>query len=160
MPLRNQIQAITQALAGQPISFLYGTTKEINEQVDRIIREVDGDKIPLICLYPLMPVGIELGDNGSAHNDFSLYMEFRKQTKFELNSADNEAIVNEMLTLANNFLLALREYREDPAYSRYFKLPKPFKAQATPVYNKNDVNDTGVSLTFKVEKRIDADIVC
>lgn len=126
--------------------------------MDRVIREAGGDKIPLICLYPLMPIGIEFGDNGAAHNDFSLYMEFRKQTKFELNSADNEAIVNEMLSLANKFLLTLREYRETDA--RYFKLPKPFKAQATPIYNKNDVNDTGVSLSFKVEKRIDIDTIC
>lgn len=149
MPVRNPIEAIVASLPGQPISFLYGTAKEVNTAADNVT------VWPLVCLYPLMPIGLTLGTNGSTNDDYSLYMEFRTQTKFELNSSDNEDVVNAMLLLAKRFLVAMELYIKPGDPMRYFKFAKGFKATAIPIYNKNDVNDTGVSLSFKVETRAD-----
>lgn len=148
--IRNQIEAVAIALPGSPV-FLYGTANEINEAVDR----TEADKI-VICLYPLNPVGITLGKNASASTDFDLYMEFQFQTKFEKNSADNETVVNDMLTLALKFLVAVEAYQEPGSDTRYFKFPTGAKQKALPIYYNKDKNMTGVSLTFNVETRQDA----
>lgn len=146
--IRNEIEAVVNSLA-TPCSFLYGTAAEINEAADRVAL------FPLVCLYPLNPVGITLGRNASASTDFDLYMEFQTQTKFEKNSANNEAVIKDMLKLALQFLVVVEMFVMPGDESRFFKFPKGAKQRAVPIYYNKDTNMTGVSLTFNVETRQD-----
>ena len=68
MPIRNQIEAITQLLTEQP-TFIYGTVNEINQLVDDA-------SFPCIFMYPLQPIEVSPQVNGSVDNTFSVYLEF------------------------------------------------------------------------------------
>jgi len=149
MPLRDEIQAIVASLPNQPIDFLYGTANEINVDADSV------NNPALVCLYPLMPIGIGLGVNGSANNTFDLYMEFIMITKFENQSDDNEGKINQMIELANRFLVYMSKYVRQGEVSQYFKFDKGFKAKAMPIYYSKDSNRCGVSLSFSVSTRFD-----
>jgi len=48
MPIRNQIEAITQTLTEQP-TFIYGTVNEINSLADDA-------SFPCVFMYPLQPI--------------------------------------------------------------------------------------------------------
>lgn len=159
MPLKTQIKAIVdQMLVVPPVvegapntapGFLFGTAKEINEMAD------DQTVWPQVCLYPMQPIDIKLGINGSASNWFSLYLEFLYKTKFEKNSEDNEPLIMQAIGLANLFLVRLRTYKELPNNADYFEIDKQTTARAYPVYNSEDVNTCGVSFTIKVKIRQD-----
>ncbi|MGZ3755500.1 MAG: hypothetical protein ACXVAY_00875 [Mucilaginibacter sp.] len=142
MPLRNQIEAIVQTLTGSP-TFLYGTVNELNAIAD------DAAAFPVVFMYPLQPIDISPQVNGSVSNTFSVYMEFLYQTDFSQYSADNETYVNQALSLANEFIVKAAKYREGEG--RYFKIKAGSKAKALPVYNKFDVNSTGVSLSITLD---------
>lgn len=159
MSLRTQIKAIVDGMLVVPPAiegnantspgFIFGTAKEINEKAD------DQTKWPQVCLYPMQPIDIKLGINGSASNWFSLYMEFLYKTKFEKNSEDNEPLIMQAIGLANLFLTRLRDFKELPGNATYFEIDKSTTARAFPVYNSEDVNTCGVSLTIKVKVRQD-----
>ena len=61
-------------------------------------------------------------------------------------SADLPADVNQALQLANEFIVKAAAYRENEG--RYFRVKAGDKARSLPVYNKFDVNTTGVNLTI------------
>lgn len=138
MPIRNQIQAISQSLSAQP-TFIYGTANELNQLADDA-------SFPCIFMYPLQPIDVSPHINGSVDNSFSIYLEFLYKTEFDQYSAANETYVNQALHMANEFIVKAAKYREGEG--RYFRIKPGNNAKCLPVYNKFDVNSTGVSLTM------------
>lgn len=138
MPIRNQIEAITQLLSEQP-TFIYGTVNELNELSD-------DSSFPAVFMYPLQPIDVSPQVNGSVDNTFSVYLEFIYKTEFDQYTSGNETYVNQALRMANEFIVKASTYREGEG--RYFKIKAGDKAKCLPVYNKFDVNTTGVNLTI------------
>ncbi|QQL50343.1 hypothetical protein [Mucilaginibacter ginkgonis] len=138
MPIRNQIETITRSLTAEP-AFLYGTQKELNLLAD-------DQTFPCVFMHPLQNIVVNPCNNGSVDNTFTLYLEFLYQTEFDQYTADNEIYVNQALRMANEFLVKATTYREGEG--RYFKIKHGEKARCVPVYNKYDVNTTGVGLTL------------
>lgn len=136
--IRNQIQSITQTLS-TPVTFVYGTANELNLLADDA-------SFPCIFMYPLQPVELSPQVNGSVDNTFSVYLEFLYKTEFDQYSSDNETYINQALQLANEFIVKASTYREGEG--RYFRVKAGTKAKCLPVYNKFDVNTTGVNLTI------------
>lgn len=136
--IRNQIQSITQTLR-TPVTFVYGTANELNLLADDA-------SFPCIFMYPLQPVDLSPQVNGSVDNTFSVYLEFLYKTEFDQYTAENETYVNQALQMANEFIIKAATYREGEG--RYFKIKAGDKARCLPVYNKFDVNTTGVNLTI------------
>jgi hypothetical protein len=138
MPIRNQIYNIAQSLTGTP-GFVYGTANELNQLAD-------DEAFPCVFMYPLQGIELSPAINGSVSNNFNVYLEFLFKTDFAQYTADNETYVNQALRLANEFLIKASQYQE--GQSRYFRVMAGSKAKCLPVYNKYDVNTTGVSLTL------------
>jgi len=138
MPIRNQIEAVTQLLTEQP-TFIYGTVNEINQLADDA-------SFPCVFMYPLQPIDVSPQVNGSVDNTFSVYLEFLYKTEFDQYTSGNEDYVNQALRMANEFIVKASKYREGDG--RYFRIKAGDKAKCLPVYNKFDVNSTGVSLTI------------
>jgi len=138
MPIRNQIEAVTQLLTEQPM-FIYGTVNEINQLADDA-------SFPCVFMYPLQPIDVSPQINGSVDNTFSVYLEFLYKTEFDQYTSGNEDYVNQALRMANEFIVKASKYREGDG--RYFRIKAGDKAKCLPVYNKFDVNSTGVSLTI------------
>ena len=136
--IRNQIQSITQTLSTAP-AFVYGTANELNLLAD-------DSAFPVVFMYPLQPVEVSPQVNGSVDNTFSIYLEFLYRTQFDQYTADNETYVTQALQMANEFIVKAAAYREGEG--RYFRIKAGDKARCLPVYNKFDVNTTGVSLTM------------
>lgn len=136
--IRNQIQCITQTLTTNP-AFIYGTANELNLLADDAT-------FPVVFMYPLQPVDLSPQINGSVDNTFSVYIEFLYKTEFDQYTSDNETYVNQALQMANEFIVKASKYREGEG--RYFRIKAGDKAKCLPVYNKFDVNTTGVSLTI------------
>lgn len=136
--MRNQIENIAQSLTGSP-TFAYGTQNELNTLAD--------DKtFPCVFMYPLQPIEVSPQVNGSVDNTFTIYLEFLFKTDFGQFTADNETYVQQALQMANQFIVMASKYREGEG--RYFRIKAGIKAKCRPVYNKFDVNTTGVGLTI------------
>jgi hypothetical protein len=140
MPIRNQIEAITQTLS-TAVTFVYGTANELNQLADDAV-------FPVVFMYPLQPIDVSPHVNGSVDNVFSIYIEFLYKTDFDQYTADNETYVTQALSLANEFIVKASTYREGDG--RYFRIKAGDKAKCLPVYNKFDVNTTGVNLTVSL----------
>jgi hypothetical protein len=140
MPIRNQIEAITQTL-NVPITFVYGTANELNQLADDAV-------FPVVFMYPLQPIDVSPQINGSVDNVFSIYLEFLYKTDFDQYTSDNETYVTQALSLANQFIVKASAYREGEG--RYFRVKAGDRAKCLPVYNKFDVNTTGVNLTISL----------
>src|SRR6201989_435120 len=140
MPIRNQIEAVAQSLSAQP-SFVYGTANELNLLADHA-------SFPCVFMYPLQPIDVSPQVNGSVDNTFSVYIEFLFKTGFGEYTSANETYVNQALALANEFIVKAAKYREGEG--RYFRIKAGDKAKCLPVYNKFDVNSTGVNLTISL----------
>lgn len=138
MPIRNHIEAIVQSL-NEDLSFAYGTANELN-------LTADSTTFPCVFMYPLQPVILSPQINGAVDNTFTLYLEFLYKTEFGQYTSDNEIYVSQALQIANRFIMMAAKYRDGA--SRFFKVKVGDKAQCVPVYNKFDVNTTGVGLTI------------
>jgi hypothetical protein len=138
MPIRNQIEAVVQTLNNAP-AFVYGTANELNTLAD-------DTAFPCVFLYPPTLINLSPQINGSVDNTFGITIEFLFKTEFDQYTEDNETYVSQALHLANEFITKAAKYREGDG--RYFKIKAGDKAKCTPVYNKYDVNTTGVSLTI------------
>lgn len=136
--MRNQIEAIVQTLNGLP-AFAYGTQAELNTLADDIT-------FPCVFLYPPQPIEVSPQVNGSVDNTFTVYMEFLFKTDFGQYTAENETYIAQAQQLANQFVVTASKYREGEG--RYFRIKAGQKAKCVPVYNKFDVNTTGVGLTI------------
>ncbi len=121
---------------------MYGTANELNQLAD------DTTLFPVVFMYPLQPIDVSPQINGSVDNVFSVYIEFLFKTDFDQYTADNETYVTQALALANEFIVKASTYREDEG--RYFRIKAGSKAKCLPVYNKFDVNTTGVNLTISL----------
>ncbi|MFD1255719.1 hypothetical protein ACFQ3S_02840 [Mucilaginibacter terrae] len=141
MPIRNHIYNITQTLTSTP-GFVYGTANELNQLAD-------DEAYPCIFMYPLQSIELSPAINGSVSNTFTVYLEFLFKTSFDQYTADNETYVSQALHLANEFLVKTARYTDGPA--RHFKVMAGSKAKCLPVYNKYDVNTTGVSLNLTLQ---------
>jgi hypothetical protein len=140
MPIRNQIEAITQTLS-TPVTFVYGTANELNLLSDDAV-------FPVVFLYPLQPIDVSPHINGSVNNVFSIYMEFLFKTEYDQYTSQNETYVSQALALVNEFIVKAATYREGEG--RYFRIKAGDHAKSLPVYNKFDVNSTGVNLTISL----------
>jgi hypothetical protein len=138
MPIRNQIEAIVQTLSNSP-AFIYGTANELNTLAD-------DTTFPAVFLYPPQLINLSPQVNGSVQNIFTIMIEFLYKTEFDQYTADNETYVSQALHLANQFIVKAAKYREGDG--RYFRINAGEKVKCTPVYNKFDVNTTGVSLNI------------
>lgn len=138
MPIRNQIEAVVQSLTGSP-AFIYGTANELNTLADDA-------SFPCVFFYPPQNINLSPQINGSVDNTFSITLDFLFKTDFDQYTADNETYVSQALFMANQFIAKASVYREGDG--RYFKIKAGDKAKCMPVYNKFDVNTTGVSLTI------------
>lgn len=138
--MRNQVEAIVQTLTDSP-SFAYGTQNELNTLADDAA-------FPCVFMYPLQPIEVSPQVNGSVDNTFMVYLEFLFKTDFGQYTADNETYVNQALQLANEFIVKASRYREGEG--RYFRVKAGLKAKCLPVYNKFDVNTTGIGLTINL----------
>ena len=138
MPIRNQIEAVVQTLTGAP-TFIYGTTNELNLLADDA-------EFPCVFMQPLQSITVAPHVNGSVDNAFTVILEFLYKTDFDQYTSANETYVNQALHLANEFMVKASKYREGDG--KYFKVKAGGNAKCVPVYNKYDVNTTGVSLTL------------
>jgi hypothetical protein len=136
--MRNEIEAIAQTLSAAP-AFLYGTETELNTLADNA-------EFPCVMLYTLQPIVVSPHINGSVNNVFTLYLEFLYKTEFGQYTAENETYVQQALRMANEFIVKAAKYRDGEG--RYFRIKAGEKAKCQPVYNKFDVNTTGVGLTI------------
>lgn len=136
--MRNHIEAIVQSLS-TPTTFIYGTEKELNTLADDVA-------FPAAFMYPLQPFTLSPHVNGSVNNVFTLYIEFLYQTEFGQFTAQNEVLVEQALQMANEFMVKASTYRDGDG--RAFRIKAGEKAKCVPVYNKFDVNTTGVGLTI------------
>lgn len=152
MPIRNQIEAIVNQLTvpaddpdAGPITpaFLYGTGKELNNQADDIA-------FPVVFMYTLQPIDLSYTLSNSVNDAISIYLEFLFKTEFGEYTASNEAYVSKALDLAKQFMVKLANYRQSPNQGRFFKVHENDRAKSVPVYNKFDVNSTGVNLQITV----------
>lgn len=146
--LLTPIENIVNGLPGEH-SFYFGTANELNEAADRI------NVFPVYCLYPLHPVTLTPGLNSSVGDEYDIYMEILKQTKFEKNSRDNESLVNDCLLSAKKLIVAFSEYVAPGDTMRFFDIYKGWKANSMPVYYSKDANLVGVSLTCRLKTRND-----
>ncbi len=141
--VRNQIKAVVEQLNSQP-TFLYGTKNELNLLADKA-------QFPVVMLYNLKPITIETTISNAVNSTYDLYMEFLAITDFDEYTNDNETIVQTMGHLLKEFLVKLEYYRMSPNRPRYFRQTVGQKYRSLPVYNKLDVNSTGVSLSITLE---------
>jgi hypothetical protein len=138
--MRNQIEAIVQTLTGSP-AFAYGTQAELNTLAD-------DTAFPCAFMYASQSIEVSPQINGSVGNTFIAYIEFLYKTDFGQYTADNEIFINQALQLVNEFIVKASRYREGDG--RYFRIKAGSKATSKPVYNKFDVNTTGVGLTLNM----------
>lgn len=136
--MRNQIEAIVQTLTGSP-AFAYGTQTELNTLADDA-------SFPCVFMYPLQSIEASPQVNGSVNNTCTIYLEFLYKTDFGQYTADNEAFISQALLMANEFIVKASKYREGKG--RYFRVKAGNKAKCLPVYNKFDVNTSGIGLTI------------
>ncbi len=140
MPIVNQINAVVNQLNIAP-TFLYGTLKELNVFTDNA-------KFPVVMLYTLKPINKQQTLSNAINDKFSIYMEFLFLTKFDQYTSQNETYIEQANAMVDEFLVKLDYYREADGDSRYFKIHNKDSMQALPVYNKLDVNSTGMNLTL------------
>lgn len=142
--IRNQIQAVVSQLVTAP-KFQYGTANEINLLADNV-DWANG----LVMLYTLKPVKKKTTISQAVAERFSLYMEFLFKTEFDQYTSQNEQYIIQANALCNEFLVKLEYYRETPLAARYFQIHVAEGMSSLPVYNKLDVNSTGVNLSLEL----------
>jgi len=141
MSIRNQIEAITQTLTSNP-TFVYGTTNELNLLADDA-------SFPCVFLHPLQSITVSPQVNGSVDNVFSVLIEFLFKTEFDQYTSFNETYVDQAMHMANEFIVKASKYRDGEG--RFFKIKTGnINAKCLPVYNKYDINTTGISLTLSL----------
>ena len=142
--IRNQIEDVVKTLRPQgkfnAPSFIYGTSAELN-------LKLDAADFPVVMLYSLKPVDKNYTLSNAINSKFSIMMAFLFRTEFDQFTSDNEVYIQMANAMCDEFLVKLSNYRETQYASRYFKIHENDPAKALPVYNKSDVNSTGVTLT-------------
>lgn len=142
--IRNQIESVVSQLVSAP-KFIYGTVNEIN-----LLSDAADWSNGVVMLYTLRPVKKKTTVSQAIAERFSLYLEFLFRTDFDQYSAQNEEIILRADALCNEFLVKLEYYRETPLAARYFQIHVNEGMTSLPVYNKLDVNSTGVNLSLEL----------
>ena len=154
MPLRNQIEAIVKTMtsnAGKAPGFLYGTEKELNIMAD-------GFTFPGVFMYALQPFDLSLKVTKAVDDSYSILLYFLDKTEFGEFTADNEAIINQQIAAAKEFIIRMSSYRPD-GMKKFFKTNVGDKFRGQQIYNKYDVNSTGVCVPMTL-KTMYADLMC
>lgn len=146
MPIANQISAVVAQLKSAP-KFLYGTLAELNLLAD----DTDWTN-GVVMLYTLKPITLDFTIQNTIDSRYSLYMEFLYKTAFDEYTSQNETIVQTAYWLMKEFMVKMEYYRESEYESREFVIHYKDKATSLPVYNKLDVNSTGVNLAISLSK--------
>ncbi|HEY4326375.1 MAG TPA: hypothetical protein VGN20_20490 [Mucilaginibacter sp.] len=146
-----QIQAIVNQLTEAP-GFLYGTADELNLQLD------SQKTFPVVCMYALPPIESSFTLSNAISNKFNLQIKFLYKSTFDQNTAQNEAIADQALTMANEFMVTLANYRDQIIGGRYFKVHQKDRAQVSIMYNDFDINLTGVKLTMNLNTMYNANV--
>ena len=153
--IRNQIEAIVNTLTAPPgynaPTFLYGTAKELNQQLDLA-------QFPVVMLYNMKPSVKSFTLSNAIDSQYSIIMAFLFKTEFDVYTSDNEMIIDMADAMCNEFMVKLANYRETPFSGRYFKIRENDKAKSQPFYNKNDVNSTGVTLQLDLRTMYNTNI--
>lgn len=142
--IRNQIESVVSQLVTAP-KFIYGTVNEIN-----LLSDAQDWSNGVVMLYTLKPVKKKTTVNQAIAERFALYMEFLFRTEFDQYTSQNEQYVLMANALCNEFLVKLEYYRETPLAARYFQIYVNEGMTSLPVYNKLDVNSTGVNLSLEL----------
>lgn len=141
-----QIEAIVNTLSARPVrpGFLYGTLKELNTNLD------NNSTWPVVCFYPLAPIPSNYTLSFGISNQFAIMMDFYFKTEFDQYTSQNDVVIQNALKMANEFMVKLANYRESETGGRFFKVHKNDRGTIATLYNKFDVNSTGVRLTMTV----------
>lgn len=142
--IRNNIEAIVKQLNSSP-GFLYGTANELNLLSDKA-SWING----VVMLYTLKPGKDKATISHAINASYSVYMEFLYMTEFDEYSADNEVWIIKANALKEEFLVKLQAYRISNDQSKFFEVNVGDGDTSIPVYNKFDVNSTGVNLTINL----------
>src|ERR1700739_1084322 len=144
--IRNSIAAVVAQLESAP-KFLYGTANELN-----LLADVQDWTNGVVMLYNLKPVTLEYTESYSIESRYSIYMEFLYLTQFDEYTSQNEDICTKAYWLMKEFMIKLSQYREVPDDHKFFDIKVGDKNTSVPVYNKLDVNSTGVNLSMTLSK--------
>lgn len=144
--VRNEIEQVVNQLVSAP-KFLYGTANELNKLADS-----QDWTTGIVMLYTLKTVQLDYTLSNTIDSKYSLYLEFLYLTPYDQYTSQNEQIITQAYWLMKEFLVKLSYFRFQPNDARYFKIHNEDKAQSLPVYNKLDVNSTGVNLTLTLSK--------
>lgn len=149
--IRNQIEAVVNQLTApdgfSSPKFFYGTAIEINTQLGSI-----ASSDCYVLLYAQKPSKKSFTLSNAISSQYNIMLAFMVPTQFDQFTGDNEAYVNLMDSLADQFLVKLANFREQPTASRYFKVHENDLAQSQPVYNKGaTANSTGVTLSITLQ---------
>ena len=142
--IRNQIEQVVNQLVSAP-RFEYGTANEIN-----LLADAADWSNGLVMLYTLKPVKKKTTVNQAIGERFSLYLEFLYKTEFDQYTSQNEQYIIQANALCNEFLVKLEYYREQPLDARYFQIHVNEGMASLPVYNRLDINSTGVNLSLEL----------
>jgi hypothetical protein len=142
--IRTQIEAVVRQLVTGP-KFQYGTANEIN-----LLADNSDWSNGVVMLYTLKPVKKKTTISQAVSERFSLYMEFLFKTEFDQYTSQNEVYILMANALCNEFLVKLEYYREIPLAARYFQIHVDEGMTSLPVYNKLDLNSTGVNLSLEL----------
>ena len=146
--IRNNIEDVVKTLTAPPgynqPGFIYGTANELN-------KNLDAASFPVVMLYNLKPSTKKFTLSNAISSSYSIIMAFLFKTEFDQFTSDNELYIQMADAMADEFLVKLSYYRETPNASRFFKIHEDDPAKSVPVYNKGDVNSTGVTLTISLQ---------
>lgn len=153
--IRNQINDIVKQLNAPPgynqPGFLYGTAKELNALIDNA-------QFPVVMLYNLNPVPKKFTNSYAINSNYSIIMAFLFKTEFDQYTSQNEVYVDMANAMADEFLVRLSLYRETPYAPRYFRVNVDDPAKAQPVYNKGDINSTGITLQINLNTMFNTNV--
>lgn len=154
MPLLNEVRAIVSQMTsnnGAAPSFLYGTEKELNIKAEDVV-------MPCVFMYALQPFTLSRGITAAVNDKYSILLYFLDKTDFGEFTSDCEAVVNEQIKAAKEFILRMEDYRPD-GVKKYFKTSAKDTYRGQQVFNKFDFNGTGIAIPMDV-KTMYADLMC
>jgi hypothetical protein len=147
MSLKYHISAIVAQLTGTP-TFVFGRKDELNSLAEYV--DFQQGAHSAVFMYAIQDERGERSKSGGRKVVFGIYLQFLKQTLFTEWSSENDVIVQEMRELKNEFLNRLTEYEVNG--NRVFNISFGDRDKSQNLYQKFDVNTTGVDLTIELRE--------
>lgn len=143
MAAKSDIEAIVSTLLPAPV-FYYGTEPEFNNDADSLDL-TNG----VFFMYSLQQVGFKATNNNSIDNTFSIFVAMLYKVDFdEINSNQAEPFDNMAISMLNQFLVRLQNYRGANG-GKVFKRNVGDRTKPIPVkFNYADVNLYGRSFAL------------